>query len=413
MVEQHFKDSRALKGASTSASGPHLDGFSKWLQEIGYGPGSILTVLRMAVHVGLWCDRSRTSLGAFDEASIEQFRLHLRKCSCPGLPLRRNSRWTATHATLFLQYLRDHGIAAAAPVLCASPVHPLIAGFEAWMRQHRSVTPTTVRIYGRVVATAIAALGDDPAAFDVSGVRGFVLQQSRKHGRSQTKLVMTAMRVFLRYLIACGACQPGLDDAVPTIAGWRLASLPRYLCSADLERVIASCDPTSTSGIRNRAMLLLMARLGLRAGDVAALRLEDLDWQRATLSVSGKSRRTMRLPLPQEVGDAVLAYLPLRLPKDSDRVFLRLRPPRGPITSDGVSTVASTAMRVAGVVAPVRGAHVFRHSAATELLRQGASLDQVRHVLRHRDPETTRLYAKVDVASLRRIAQPWPEVTPC
>jgi integrase len=225
---------------------------------------------------------------------------------------------------------------------------------------------------------------------------------------------MSAMRVFLRYLDAYGACRPGLEGAVPTIAGWRLASLPRYLSSADVDRLIATCDQSTLSGARNRAILLLLARLGLRAGDVAALRLEDFNWGSGTLDVSGKSRRATRLPLPQEVGDAVLTYLPLRVPKDStDRVFLRLSPPRGAIASATVSSVVSRAIHVAGIDAPARGAHLLRHSAAAELLRQGASLDQIQLVLRHRDPETTRLYAKVDIVSLRRIAQPWPEVTPC
>ena len=415
MVDQFFGEPRALQRARASASGPHLDGFSEWLREVGYAPSSILDFVRTAVHVGLWAERSLTAIRELDQASIERFRAHLRTCTCPGpRPRRRRDGRTAALAGRFLQYLREQGVVREAPAPCAPHIHPLVVEFGAWMRQHRGATSTTLRIYGRIVTEALDALGDDPSAFAARGLRDFVLGRSRAHGRSKAKLVVTAMRAFLRYLVASGACGYGLEGAIPTLAFWRLASLPRYLSSAEVARVIATCDPTTTSGARNRAILLLLARLGLRAGDVAALCLDDVDWRQATVAVSGKSRRVSRLPLAQEVGDAILAYLPRRpVMASTDRVFLRVAPPWGPIAAGTVTSVAARAIRVAGVETPARGAHVLRHSAASELLRQRASLDQVRIVLRHRDPETTRLYAKVDLALLRRVAQPWPEVTPC
>lgn len=415
MLDQFFGDRRAHERARSSASGPHLDGFSQWLHEVGYAPRSILEFLRTAVHLGLWTARRHTPIGDLDEALIERFRLHLRRCRCPGRqPRRPRDRWIASRATRFLQYLRQQGAVRETPPRQPVEVHPLLAGFDAWMRQYRNATPATLRTYGRVVTGALEALGDDPAAFNARGLRDFVLDRSKGQGRSKAKQVTTAMRAFLRYLIASNVCHPDLVGAIPTIAGWRLASLPRYLPSADVDHVIAGCDASTTSGARNRAILLLMARLGLRAGDISALRREDLDWRHATLEVAGKSRRATRLPLPQEVGDAILAYLSRGLPKDcTDRVFLRLAPPWGPIAPGSASSIASRAIRAAGVGGSARGAHALRHSAATDLLRQGASLDLIQLVLRHQDPETTRLYAKVDVESLRRIAQSWPEVTPC
>jgi integrase/recombinase XerD len=215
-------------------------------------------------------------------------------------------------------------------------------------------------------------------------------------------------------LIASGLCPADLDDAIPTIAGWRLASLPRPLSSSEVERVIATCDPATRAGSRNRAILLLLVRLGLRAGEVATLRLADIDWHGATVQVAGKSRRASRLPLPQQVGDAIQAYLRHGRPQVAvDTVFLRVIAPWRSLTGQGITTVASRAIRSAGVVAPARGAHALRHSAAAEMLRQGGSLEQIRIVLRHRDAETTAHYAKVDLALLRRVAQPWPEVKPC
>ncbi len=415
MVEQFFSDPRALERARGCAVGPHLDGFMAWLQEAGYASSSIETFARTAVHLGVWTQRCRAAIADLDEIAIERFRAHLRECACPGpRPPRRRYHSIAARADRFLEYLREQGVVPQAPAPELEQVHPLIEGFQEWMCRHRGTTPTTQRIYRRIVTGALEALGDEPSTYSAGAVRGYVLARSREHGRSKAKLVATAMRVFLRYLIAAGVCRPGLDGAVPTIAHWRLAALPRYLSPPDVDRVLATCNPATTAGLRNRAMLLLMVRLGLRAGDLAALHLEDIEWQDATLQVQGKSRRAARLPLPQEVGDSILAYLPRRQPQvSSTRLFLRLTPPWGPIERGTVTSVVRAAIRAAGVVTPARGAHVLRHSAAREMLRQGASLDQVRIALRHSDPETTRLYAKVDVTALRQIAQPWPEVTPC
>lgn len=415
MVDQYFEDPVALERARTSWSGPHLDGYSEWLHGCGFAPSSIQVYLRIAVHIGLWAERRRIPIRDLDQAALEQFRVHLRRCRCPGpRPKRRRTRKITMWAARFVEYLRERGVVQESPQALVEP-HPLVAGFGAWMRQHRGVTSTTLGIYGRIVTSAVSALGDDPGSFDVHGLRSFILQKSQEHGRSKAKLVMTAMRAFLRYLIATGACPPGLDGAIPTIPHWRLAALPRYLSSTEVDQVLATCDLSTSSGARNYAILLLLTRMGLRAGDVAALCLEDIDWRQGTLLVAGKSRCTSRLPLPQEVGDAILAYLPYRPPTSpkSNRVFLRVASPRGPITSSTVTNVAARAIRAAGIVSPSRGAHVLRHTAASELIRKGATLDQVRLVLRHRDPETTRLYAKIDLALLRQVAQAWPGVTPC
>jgi integrase/recombinase XerD len=414
MLEEFLPGPIAGPRARGSLAGPHLDGFSEWLRDLGYSAESIQQFLWAAIHLAIWLARTRTSLTALDETQIERFRQHLRRCSCPGLRrLRTRTARIARRAGRFLEYLREQHVAPKAAGIPAPAVHPLLVDFEAWMCQHRGVSPSTLRIYRRILADALQALGEDPTTYDPRGVRAFVLRRSRAQGRSIAKLVMTAMRGFLRFLIARGACRHGLDRAVPTVAGWRLASLPRFLSSEDIDRVIGTCDPETLAGRRNRAILLLLARLGLRASDVAALRLQQLDWSTGTIDVSGKSRRETRLPLPQEVGDAILAYLPFRPQAPTDRLFVRLCPPCGPLMPSAVSSVAARAIRVSGIAAPARGAHVFRHSAASALIRDGASLDQVQLVLRHRDPETTRIYAKVDIGMLRAIAQPWPEVAPC
>jgi integrase len=259
----------------------------------------------------------------------------------------------------------------------------------------------------------MTALGDDPSCWTPKDVRGYFLERASKHGGTVEKLI-TSLRIFLRYLGVRGQCQAGLDKAVPAFASWRLAKLPRYLAPKQVERLIAACDGSSSQRRRDRAILLLLARLGLRAGDVARLRLADIEWQTGTLRVSGKGRYQVRLPLPQEVGDAIISYLECRpAAHGSDQVFVRnIAPFRPFVRGDGISSVVRRAMKRAGVVSPAKGAHALRHTAATEMLRQGVPLDRIALVLRHRGIDTTAYYAKADVSSLKQIAQPWPEVLP-
>jgi len=197
-----------------------------------------------------------------------------------------------------------------------------------------------------------------------------------------------------------------------TAALWRLPDLPRYLAAEQVNRLIAACDGEGVARRRNRAIVLLLARLGLRAGDVAQLRLDDVEWETGSLRVSGKSRYEVRLPLPQDVGDAIAAYLTCRPSTcPSDHVFLRNIAPFRPFRKgDGISSVVKRLMQRAGIVAPVKGAHVLRHTAATEMLRHGVPLEKIGLVLRHRGIDTTAYYAKADVTLLKQIAQPWPEV---
>jgi len=205
-----------------------------------------------------------------------------------------------------------------------------------------------------------------------------------------------------------------MDDAVPTFAMWRLSALPRFLVAADVERVITACNRDTAVGLRDRAVILLLARLALRAGDILQMDLADIDWPHATVLVSGKSRYEIKLPLTQEVGDAVLDYLRRgRPPVQDTHLFLRMQAPWRPLHVSSVSTIVERAIARAGIEAPFRGAHVLRHSAATGMLRQGATLQQIGAVLRHRYLDTTAHYAKVDVERLREIALPWPEVFPC
>jgi integrase len=267
-----------------------------------------------------------------------------------------------------------------------------------------------------MIKRLLAVLGEDPQAYSATTIRAAVRAEAAQCSPSHVSTMTSALRGYLRFLAASGLCRPGLDQAVPSVLQWRLSALPRYLPTADVERMIASCDRTTPLGLRDRAVLLLLARLGLRAGDVWGMRLDDFDWAAGTLRVSGKSRRGVRLPLPQDVGDAVLAYIENGRPAvTEDRLFLRTMAPYRPFTtSSSIGGIVVRALRQAGVEdPPFKGAGLLRHSAATTMLRAGATLEAVGALLRHRSLDMTAHYAKVDIPMLETIAQPWPGEASC
>jgi site-specific recombinase XerD len=282
------------------------------------------------------------------------------------------------------------------------------------MEVHRGVTAQTLRNYRPIVLDLLTTLDDRPEQLEAKSLRAFILARAHRHGKGKAKNVVTATRMFVRFLIANGGCAPGLDEAIPTIAMWRLSTLPQYLPADDVERIITACDPSTPVGARDQAIVLLMARLGLRGSDVVGLRFTALNWQDATLVVSGKSRRETRLPLPQDVGDALLHYLEYaRPPVDIDRVFITVMAPWRPISRSVIRQTAARAIQRAGISAPTSGSRVFRHSAATTMLRQGASLQTIGDILRHTSIETSAHYAKVDIDLLYQVARPWPEGALC
>jgi site-specific recombinase XerD len=334
-------------------------------------------------------------------------------CSCPE-STRGTTDDVVRGAKLFLSHLRESGIleipATDEPTDRTSGV---VLAFQQWLRQHRGCSESTVSRYGRAVSDLVGSLGDDPGSYDAQRLRHFVLERAQQQGPGATMSLVSGLRMYMRYLASQGKCHPGLDQAIPAVASWRLASLPRSLPAADVERILSACDGASPMGRRDRAIILLMARLGLRASDVACMCLDDVDWKDGSILVSGKSRQQARLPLPQEVGDAILGYPEHRPRTEVRELFLRsVAPLRAFRGGRSASQVVSRAMRRAGIDAPCYGAHVLRHTAATEMLRQGVSLYEIGAVLRHRSPDTSAYYAKVDVELLKQIARPWPEVSP-
>jgi site-specific recombinase XerD len=383
-------------------------GFSYWI---------LRSRLQGAAHFSDWNQRQGRSIEQLHESMLAEFQTHLDTCRCHR-PLRL-SKYADVRllagAQAFLDYLRRCRVITSVPPSNKEADPPvLIAGFGEWMRCQRGTKENTLHRYGVVLKDALETLGPDPARYRAESIRTFILGRTEGRTRANAKEVTSVTRMFLRYLVAEGKCRAGLDDAVPTLAMWRLSALPRYLPAADIERVIAACDRETAVGLRDRAAILLLARLGLRAGDIRQMDLADIDWTHASIRVSGKSRYEATLPLTQEVGDAVLEYLRKgRPPVQGTHLFVRMQGPWKPLHVSAVSAIVARAIARSGVQTAFRGAHVLRHSAATEMLRQGATLQQVGTVLRHRYLDTTAHYAKVDVQRLRDIALPWPEVFPC
>ncbi len=413
MLERCFKSPFTLRRLRGGAAGPSLDGFAQALCAEGYATRTSACYLYVAAHFANWAARRGTALADLDERLVACFVRHLHRCRCRGgKPC--GTRGVPFMVHKFLRYLREVGVVTTSK---PEPMRSLLmAEYDAWMRDRCGLAAMTIWHSLYLAQALMDTVGDDLAGLDVTSVRRFVLNHVRQRAPASAGMVTTTVRRFLRWLIVEGRCPTDLTAAVPKVPTWRMDRLPPYLPDDDVERIIEACNRPSPVARRDRAMLLLLARLGLRASDVVALQLGDIDWRQARLRVVGKGRRETLLPLPQDVGDAILDYLKAERPAAAtEHLFLTARTPIRPMGSHGLQGVVLQAIKRAGVQAPSRGTHVLRHSLATRLLRQGATLDAIGAVLRHRDVNTTALYAKVDVGLLRQVAQPWPgaEVASC
>jgi site-specific recombinase XerD len=412
MLETYFGSPKMVAHLRAGPSGQYMDGFAASLKRSGYDPSVAVRYLRAAAHIGHF---TLDQGGTLANVDLSAFSLHLRTCRCPRPKGGRRNHHTIYGARRYYEYLVAIGVSQCSTSPGGQDADPaIIIEYRQWLRKHRGSADSTVRLYSRDAVDLLTALGNDPRRWNARGVRDYFLDRTSKCGAGTAEKLTTGLRAFLRYLSARGLCQADLDQAVPTFASWRLARLPRFLTTEQVDSLVAACDGSSPARRRDRAIVLLLARLGLRAGDVASLRIADIEWEAGTLRVSGKGRYQVRLPLPQDVGDAILDYLACRPPtRDCDHIFVRNIAPYRPFKGgDGVSSAVRWAMKRAGVVSPAKGAHVLRHTAATQMLRHGVPLDRIGLVLRHRGIDTTAYYAKADVNSLKEIAQPWPEVLP-
>lgn len=382
---------------------PHVDGFWAELMRQGYAPLSGQGLLQVAAHVSRWLDDRGLAPGDLTGERVAQFAKHRRRQGYSGY-------LTPQAVEPLLRYLRGRGIAPPSkPPLPDTPVDRFVREYADYLAAERGLVASTIRGYTDFARGFIdGELGGVPAwrALDAGGVIGFVSREFRRSSVGACKMTVTQLRSLLRYLHLRGQVARDLAACVPAVAGWRLSSLPKALEPDQVERMLAACDSRSLVGVRDRAVLCLLARLGMRAGEVAALRLADIDWRAGELVVRGKPRRESRLPLPPDVGKSIVAYLRRRPRMASRAVFLSAHAPLRPLTAHAISMLTRKALQAIGVRAG--SAHVLRHTAATQMLHRGASLAEIGHVLRHRHIDTTAIYAKVDHTNLRALVQPWP-----
>jgi integrase/recombinase XerD len=311
-----------------------------------------------------------------------------------------------------LRFLREIGeVPAADSMIDVEPVEALLTQFRAWLAQERGLSATTVACYGKQARKLLVFLPPPLDAslrqLDAGQVTSFMLEYCRDAHPTSAKATVTAVRALLRYLHVVGYLPMSLAAAVPAVAGWRLASLPRGLDTAVVARLLDSCDRDTIVGRRDYAILIILARLGLRGVEVADLELGDIDWRGGEVAIRGKGNRIDRLPLPVDVGEALAGYLIAGRPRcPAVTVFCTVRAPYQRLSAATVRAIMGNACRRAGMDRV--GAHRLRHSLATEMLRAGASLAEVGQVLRHRSQLATSIYAKVDDNALRVLARPWP-----
>ena len=384
----------------------YAEGFREELSGQGYTQGSAAHQIHLMAHLSRWLEAQDLGPAALDECLVSQF--VAARCAGGYAALR-----SAKALAPLLGYLRGLGVAAGPRLLEPQAAGDrLIGRFAEYLAWERGLSAESIRSYRGVARRflAEAGIGDGVGVQDLTAadVTGFARRECGRRGVASAKVTVTGLRALLRFLYLDGWITAPLAGAVPSAACWQLAALPRGVSPADLARIVDGCDRRGVPGRRDYAIIVLLARLGLRAGEVAALDLSDINWRQGEVTVRGKGSRRDSLPLPADVGEAVAGWLAGGRPRTAagPAVFVRLRPPHGRLASTSVSFVVRRACARAGIAAA--GAHKLRHTAAAGMLAAGGTLAEIGQVLRHARPGTTAIYAKADLLALSPLARPWP-----
>lgn len=387
---------------------PHVVGFAEDLLRQGYARASAEQVVCMVAHLDRWLVSEAIGLDGLSASVIERY---LQERRAAGYRQYRSPKAVRP----LLSYLAPLNVLPIEVQPVPGPVERLLDRYREYLLGERGLTEGTVRGYLDCVRPFVASRlrGEvlDLAGITAGDVTGFVLTACPGYSIGWAKLIVCALRSLLRWLHVSGQVPTSLAEVVPPVAGWRLANLPKALESDQLHRLLTSCDRRTPTGRRDYAVLLLLARLGLRAGEVARLGLDDIDWRGGEFTVVGKANRGERLPLPADVGAAIAAYLQRGRPASADgrSVFVRVHAPHQALTTGGVTMIVFDAAQRAGL--GKMHAHRLRHTAATVMLRSGSSLPEIGQVLRHRSAVSTAIYAKLDRDALAVLSRPWPTTT--
>jgi len=391
-------------------SGPlsaYLDNFAELLVQQGYSSQAGWKKIRLIADLSRWLIRQHLKISQLDEQQTAAF-LDAR--------WKQHSRQSGDQSTLMLllRHLRQQEIIADPATPCGA-IDFIQRDYGHFLIHERGFVPGSVAQYVHVARRFLLDRFPDEhiklPRLCAKDVTGFVTRDTAVRGRRSAQLMTTVLRSFLGYLFQTGRSRTNLAMAVPTVAGWRLSELPRYLEVAQVEKLLRSCDRRRKVGKRNFAILLLLARLGLRASEVASLSLADINWNAGELRIRGKGDRVDRLPLPKDVGQAIADYLQKGRPRClSRRVFIQSKAPYVGFSSppSAICGIVRSTLARAHIETRQRGAHLLRHSLATRMLGNGGSLAEIGRVLRHQQIQTTEIYAKVDLNALRAMTHPWP-----
>lgn len=383
---------------------PHTDRFAEFLAAEGYAPHTIRTKCASVADLSHWLKRCGLPLTELDEERVKQFHARHRDS------MRRGD---ATTGDQLLEFLRRRSAIPSLPRKTdRSALGRLMEDYERFLSSQRGLAHSTVVGYLSIVRRFLSEhFANKALRFQTlrpADLHRFVLREARRVSRAHAGTTVTTLRSFLRFLRQRGAIKIDLAAALFGVAYWRLSHIPKSLPPEQVEQLLHSCDRSTPSGQRDYAILLLLARLGLRGGEVLAMTLDDLDWEHGDILVRGKGQRLERLPLPKDVGAALVHYLRhVRPACPTRKVFIRLKAPRHGLRLSAICCVVRRALLRAGLSPDFKGAHLLRHSLATKMLRRGAPLGEIGQLLRHRQPTTTQIYAKVDIEALRGIALPW------
>jgi site-specific recombinase XerD len=408
IAEEYLSRSWLFRRLKSGSHGQLVERYAAHLVEVGLARNGTWRSLKLVSDLLSWIASSRSVLVDLDERMVERYLRNRakRRSIYPGdrLALKR-----------FLTVLRDAGMIAPAEPLPITPQDQIFAEFGGYLQRERGLAPRSIIRHlpaiRRFLCEVCPAGAEDLAKMNHAVVVRYVERRARDGSPRAGQGMCGSLRAFLRYLHHEGLNRVCLTGCVPSIRRWKLASLPSYLSAEQVQNVLDGCDRTSAIGRRNYAILMMLAKLGLRANEVATLTLDDIDWRSGEMRVRAKGRQQVGMPIPPDVGAAVVAYLRDAHPKSScRRLFLRARAPRvGFASSYAITSIAKRVLARAGIRGFAhQGAHLFRHSLATELLRSGATLSQIGQLLRHKSHDTTRIYAKVDIDALRTLGLPWP-----
>lgn len=387
----------------------HITPFAEWVSSQGYAQYTLYRYVLLASYFSRWLNLTDVRLSEVSPGHIPKyFQYHARR--------RRIARSDAPALYQLMNFLQTQGLVSDenTPQCKPKPVDQYILAFRHYLRDECALTSATIINYVPFVTDFITdRFGNKPVKLSQllsDDVVTFVQHQaSRIHGK-RAKLLTTALRSFFRYARYRGDITLDLSAAVPTVANWSMPSIPRAISTEQVRHLLSHCGQHTAIERRDYAIVLLLARLGLRASEIVKLELDDIDWETGCLHVQTKGGQQSELPLPVDAGEAIAGYLQHGRPRcNSRRVFLRAKAPiRGFLGPCAISSIIRHLIERTGTTAPTKGAHQFRHGLATEMLRQGASLDEIGQVLGHRSPETTKIYTKVDLDALRTLALPWP-----